>query len=355
MAIGPPAPAEPERGGHVLAGHPPLPPRVLGRHRRELARTLQVGYGGRVPAARHFGPARHPQMRVDDQAAPFQRLPQGFHQRIRADAHAPHEGPGRHELPVGEQHPLMGGLLHRRTHPHVHPPRPQHPVGGAGQPPVHLRQHALRHVQQQPAGPYAVGQRVAARQPVGEQLHVGGHLGAGVSGADHHEGAPGGADLHVVLHGRELHLPGHVVAQVQRLRQPAEPVRVLGDPGDGQQFVDAAHAQHQPVVPEGARTALGVGVVDGAPVQVDVARLAEHQPHPVQGARQRHGDPAGLQDAGGDLGQQRQVQEVVGRVQQCDVGPVAGEARQCAGSPVPGEPGADDHDVRSAHGAPPAV
>jgi hypothetical protein len=144
-----------------------------------------------------------------------------------------------------------------------------------------------------------------------------------------------------------------MITQVERLGQAPEAVRVLGDAGHGQQLVHAADGQHQPVVAEAARAALGVAVVDGALVQVDAVRLTEHEPHPPQGAGQRDGDPAGLQDARGDLGQQREVQEVVGGVQQDDVGPVAGDAGEGAGSPVPGEPGTDDHDTRSAHGTPP--
>src|SRR3712207_7250851 len=52
--------------------------------------------------------------------------------------------------------------------------------------------------------------------------------------SDHHEGHAGGALGGIVGDVGELDLPGHVVAQVQRLRDAPEAVGVLVDARDGQ-------------------------------------------------------------------------------------------------------------------------
>ncbi len=350
--VGPPL-ANAERRGDVLRADLAVPPGVLRGHRRELAGLRQVGHRGHVSAGEQLGAARHLEVRVDEQPSAFHGQPQGLDQRVRPHADAPHERARVDARTVGQHHAVVRGLLHRGPHPHVDAPLPQYPVGGAGEPFVHLGQHPGRHVQQHPAGPHTGAHGVLADLCVGVHRAVRGDLGAGVPGADHDEGAPRGALPAVVGRGGQLHLARHVVAEVQRLRQPTEAVRVLGDARDGQQLVDAARGEHQPVEGQGALAALGPGVVHGVLVEVDAVGLAQHQPDVRQRAREGHGDAARLQDSGGDLRQQRQVEEVVGRVEQGDVGLVPGEPGQGAGRPVPGETGTDDHDAGSAHGSPP--
>jgi hypothetical protein len=136
-----------------------------------------------------------------------------------------------------------------------------------------------------------------------------------------------------------------VVAQVERLRDAAEAVRVLGDPGDRQQLVDAARGEHQAVVAQLAAAALGIRPADLPLREVDGVDLAEHEPHAGQRLGERHGDPARIEHPGGDLGQQRQVEEVVGGVDQHDLDGVAGAPGQRARRRVPGEPAPDDHDA----------
>jgi hypothetical protein len=94
----------------------------------------------------------------------------------------------------------------------------------------------------------------------------------------------------------QLQLAEQVVAQVQRLGQAAEPVRMVGDPGDREQLVDAAHAEYQPVVGHGRAVTFRVDQLDLPGVEVDPIRRAEHQPDPGAGGGQRHRHPARLQD-----------------------------------------------------------
>jgi hypothetical protein len=106
------------------------------------------------------------------------------------------------------------------------------------------------------------------------------------------------------------------------------------------------------VVAERAGPALRVAVGHRLPGQVELVDVAEDQPHPGQDLGQRHADPARLQDAGRDLGQQRQVEEVVGGVDQDDVGAAAGQPGEPAGRRETGEAGADDHDPGTCHAVP---
>jgi hypothetical protein len=110
-----------------------------------------------------------------------------------------------------------------------------------------------------------------------------------------------------------------VITQIQRLGHATEAVGVLGDPGDGQQLVHAAHGQHEPVVAQLTARALGVLVCDLPRREIDSVHLAEHEPYAAQRARKRDRHPAGLQHTGGDLGQQRQIEEVVVRVDEHDL------------------------------------
>jgi len=77
---------------------------------------------------------------------------------------------------------------------------------------------------------------------------------------------------------------------------------------------------------------------------VDAVDLAEHEAHPGQRVLQRHADRARVDDPAGDLGQQWQVQEVVGRVDHDDVGRAAGAPQQPPGRLEPREAGPNDHD-----------
>jgi len=123
---------------------------------------------------------------------------------------------------------------------------------------VQLGQHPRRQVQQQPAQPLAGQGGALAGGGPGEQLAVGGDLGAGVAGADHHEGAARRPLGRVVAAGRQLLLAHQVVTQPQGFGEAAEAVGVGGDPGDRQQPVDAAGGQQQPVVRHRVALALRV-------------------------------------------------------------------------------------------------
>jgi hypothetical protein len=134
---------------------------------------------------------------------------------------------------------------------------------------------------------------------------VGGDLDTGVAGADHHEGAPGVALGLVAERVGQLDLPGDVVAQVQRLGDAPEPVRVLADTRDGQQLVHTAYRDHQAVVAQLEGLVLRRACLQPAVGQVHLLDLAQHAAHPGQLGGQRHRDSAGLQYTSCHLGQQR--------------------------------------------------
>ena len=101
----------------------------------------------------------------------------------------------------------------------------------------------------------------------------------------------------------QLDLPGHVVAQVQRLGDAPEAVGVFVDSRYGQQLVDAADGEHQPVVAAVAPASLGIDPAQTPCVEVDAVGLAEDQASAGQGLGQRDSHSARVDHPGGDLGQ----------------------------------------------------
>jgi hypothetical protein len=303
-----------EGGGQVGRGPPALALGMLGGHRGQPARPGKVGNRGHIPGREQLRVAGHGQVPVHQQPAVDRGEAEGGGQRVGPHPDTPDQRAGGHELAVRKPDPLGGGRLDRGLQADLDPPLAQDPVGGGRQAAVQLGQHPRRQVQQQPAEPLAVKVGALAGDGPGQQLAVGGDLGAGVAGPDDHEGAARRPLFGVVAAGGQLQLAHQVVTQPQRLGEAAEAVGVLGDPGDRQQPVDAAGGQQQPVVGHRVALALRVDQADRAPVQVDGVDGAQHEPDTGQGRRQRHRHPPGIQDPGRHLGQQRQIEEVVGRV-----------------------------------------
>jgi hypothetical protein len=285
---------------------------------------MAVLWPGRVPAREHLGAAGHDQGRFDHHAPLLRLQPGGLDDRVRPHTDAPHERPGAHDVPALELRAVGGGLLDGVAHTDLDTAGTQHLVRGPRQARVQLGQHLGRDVEQQPADLLVAQLRVPFGDGLGEQRPLRGDLGPGVAGADDHERAAGVALGLVVGDGGEFDLADDVVPQVERLGHAAEAVRVLGDAGDRQELVDAARGEDEPVVGELVVALLGVGVGDGTAVDVDLVHGAERQPDPRQRGRQRHGHPPGVDDRRRDLGQQRQVEEVVGRVDQDDLDVVLG-------------------------------
>ncbi len=180
---------------------------------------------------------------------------------------------------------------------------------------------------------------------------MGGHLGAGIPGADHHEGAARGqlgrAEITgpAVRGGRRgghLDLPHEMVAQRESLPDAAEPERMIGQARDREQLADAAHGKQQPVVGHGAPGSLGIGEPDAPAGDVDFVDRARHSPDPRPDIGQRHRDQARVKYPGRHLGQQRQVEEVVSRADQDDLDLI--RARQ------PAPPAAADYPGQRARG-----
>ncbi len=180
----------------------------------------------------------------------------------------------------------------------------------------------------------------------GEQLALRGNLRAGVPGANHHERAPRIALDTALGSDGEFDLPDQVVTQVQRLADTAESVRVQRHSGHGQQLVDAARGDQQAVVAHRSPIAFRVDEPELPGVEVDAVNRAEYQPGTGARGAQRHRDLARVENACGHLGQQRQVEEVVIRIDQDDLeGAVHASADpgETTGGVQSGEAGADDH------------
>jgi hypothetical protein len=134
-----------------------------------------------------------------------------------------------------------------------------------------------------------------------------------------------------------------VVAQVGRLGQGLQAEAVLGHPGDVEGAGDPAGGEDQPV--PGQLVLGAVEAAQGRRVALDVDRdhVAEQHLGPVQGGVQADGDVARLDHAGGHVGQQGAVEEVVGRAGQQQVGGVGGQVLLEAPHAVEaGEAAADD-------------
>ena len=81
-----------QRGGDVTGRGDALPLCVLGRLGGELARTGEVGHGGRVPDGEHVGVIARLQRVVDDQPPALHSKPDFGNERGRRNARGPHDG-----------------------------------------------------------------------------------------------------------------------------------------------------------------------------------------------------------------------------------------------------------------------
>ena len=111
---------------------------------------------------------------------------------------------------------------------------------------------------------------------------------------------------------------------------------MLGHSWHGQQLVDAARREDQAVVAEpGLRPSASVtsSLLASSSTRSTEPRINRTPWSAGEGDR----DTARVDDAGRHLGQERQVEEVVGRVDHHDLGPAAGEADESTGGVVAGE------------------
>ena len=146
----------------------------------------------------------------------------------------------------------------------------QHPLGGPRHALAESGKQPVGEVGEQPAHPLIAQRGELASQPGREQLSLRGDLGARVAGPDDDESAPRVPFVGVGGRRGQLQLPGDVIAQVQRLGDPSEAVRVLGNPGDGEQLVDAARGEHQTIEFRRPAPSLGVDPLDPVSDDVDV-------------------------------------------------------------------------------------
>ncbi len=146
-----------------------------------------------------------------------------------------------------------------------------------------------------------------------------------------------------------------MVTHVGGLGQRLHAEGVVGQAGDVEGAGDAAGGQHDVVV-RLVDDLVGDGADDAdLRLEVHADRTARDDPGAVLlAAAQRDGDRLRCQHAGGDLGQQRQVELVGEGRHQCDVGFVRGEfAFQTADALHSGEACANHQDPGSCHGVHP--
>ena len=252
---------------------------------------------------------------------------------------------GGHLLAGGQLHPAaVQGGGNRLAGAYLNPAAPQHPVGGPGQPRIEFGQQPRGGVEEHPADLLAGQAGHLLSQPGREQLTLGGDLGTGVAGADHDEGAARLAFGRVGGHRGQLELADDVVPQVDRLGDAAEPVCVVGHAGDGQQLVHAARGQDDPVIAGLARGAFRPGPGHDLLPGIDASHRAEHEPDLGHPAEQRDADVPRLDQTAHHLRHQRQVQEVIGRVDHRDLDRSAGQPGQLQCGVIAGEASSHDHD-----------
>ena len=153
---------------------------------------------------------------------------------------------------------------------------------------------------------------MAAHRGPGEQLSLRGHLGAGVTGTDHHEGAQLPAPRRVVAGIGQFHLREQMIAQIQGLGEVLEPLGVIQHPREPQRTGHAPGRDKEPVPADFPPLAVRVGHGDRAAGKVSVDGVTGDEPGTAQRGRQRHRDVPRVDDSGADLGEEREVRHVIG-------------------------------------------
>jgi hypothetical protein len=334
-----------EGGGDVPGDLLALALGMLGGHAADLAWAGQVGYRGAVPAGVDVRGAGHGHELINHQPPPAGLQVQAGHQRVGANSDAPDEGMSGHLLAGGQLHPAaVQGSGDRLAGAHLNPATPQHPVSGPGQPRIEFGQQPRGGIEQHPADLLAAQAGHPPGQPGREQLTVGRDLGTGITGAGNHEGAARLAFRLVGGHRGPLALADNVVPQVDRLGDAAEPVRVIRHARNGQQLVHAARGQDEPVKAGLTGSAFRAGPGHDLSPDVDMSHRAEHEPDLGHPAEQRDADMPRLDQPAHHLRHQRQVQEVIGRIDHRDLGRSASQPGQLPRGVIAGEAGSDDHD-----------
>ncbi len=176
-----------------------------------------------------------------------------------------------------------------------------------------LRHELGRDVDQMPLDQARVQPRIALHRRVRQPLQAGRRLGARVAAADHHELQPRGPFGGIVAGVGQVELGDDVVADVGGLGEGLHAEGVLGQARDVEGAGHTAQGQHDVVV-RLVDDPVGDGTDDAdLGLQVHADRAARDDPGAVlPAAAQGQGDRLRREHAGGDLGQQRQI-ELIGR------------------------------------------
>jgi hypothetical protein len=198
-----------------------------------------------------------------------------------------------------------------------------------------------------PAQRFVVKPTVLAQGCAGEPASLSRQLEPGESTADDNERAEARAGVSVVGRIRELQLPQDALAEVDRLSDRLEAVRVLVDAGDAKRPGDRAWVEHEAIPPD--LEFIAVGTADSAGLRIDVDRrdVPQHDRRGRQRRGERGGDASRVDHASDDIRQQGRVDHVVAGTYEHDVHGGGETAVQPARAMKPGKAGSDDADNRS--------
>ncbi len=257
----------------------------------------------------------------------------------------------RHHPAVGEGHLLRAGLVDRHAQRDLDAAPLEDLLRAAAEFVAQLGHQLGRDVDQVPLDQAGVQPWIALHGRVRQPLQTGRGLGARVAAADHHELQPRGLLGRVVAGVRQVELRDDVVADVGGLGEGLHPEGVLGQARDVEGAGHAARGQHDVVVGL-VDDLVGDGADDAhLGLQVHADRTARDDPGAVLlAAAQGQGDRLRREHAGGDLGQQRQIELVGEWRHQRDVGLVEAEfPLQAADASDSGEACANHQDPGSCH------
>ena len=144
-------------------------------------------------------------------------------------------------------------------------------------------------------------------------------FGTRIGGADRNDGAPGRDHARVVLDIGQLELLDEVVSQVESLRGGFQPSRVCREAWHVGQACHRPRGEYQAIPRDAVAAFLGIAVGHGALCEFHPVHPAAYCSDAFERVGQGHRDKAGIDNAAGDVWQQRRIQHVIDRRNDRDV------------------------------------